>query len=87
MHYEQYHALTVAIFNEGADRRLKMIEVGYRSDTALRQAESFASPTWRCSKRSLSACRPRKRSRMPTSSSEQEIAERERLIGDLDAFA
>lgn len=86
-HYEQYHALTERIFNEEADRRLKMIEVGYRSDTALQQAETFRISNLALQQEINERLEAEKALQHANELLEQEIAERERLISDLNAFS
>lgn len=85
-HHEQYHAIKEAVFSEEADKRLKMIEVGYQSDEGRKAAEAFQSKNLAL-QQEINERRDAEQALSNTNSQLQyEIAERERLISDLNAF-
>jgi tetratricopeptide (TPR) repeat protein len=86
-HYEQFHNIKESIFSVEADRRLRNLEVLYHSETTRREAETYQLKNIALQQEITERMQGLQALKSANEQLRYEIAERERLIADLNAFS
>ncbi len=87
VHVEQYHTLKESLFNEEADKRLKRQEVIRQPENAHKDVEDFQLKNVALQQEVSERRQTEQAYRIANEQLRNEIAERERLISDLNAFS
>ena len=86
-HYEAYHNIKESIFSVDADRRMRNLEVLYHSETTRREAETYQVKNIALQQEITERMQALQALKSANEQLRYEIAERERLIADLNAFS
>ncbi len=86
-HFEQFHALKEQVFNAQADLRVRTLEIAYQAEAAHREAEMYQLKTVALQRELDERRQAEAALHVANARLEQEIAARQQLIDDLNAFA